>query len=67
MTCRDRCRFAQYCTHSRSDPDPWNCLLYFRFEDMAWDAECLAKEYQDEDEIPFSDLDEEEVEEYAED
>ena len=52
---------------SRSDPDPWNCLLYFRFEDMAWDAKCLAKEYQDEDEIPFFDFDEEDMEEYAED
>lgn len=68
MSCRDICRYAQHCMHSASDIEPERCANYYRLEDYSWDAECSRQhEYQDEDELPFTDFDgEEEEEAYAE-
>jgi len=61
MSCRDRCRYAQYCYDKGQEGlEPENCSRYYKIEDILWDAECMAREHphpDEEEEIPFSDED----------
>lgn len=47
MSCRDGCRYAQYCRRKGSDIDPEMCATAYKIEDLLWDAECSKGDYQD--------------------
>ena len=57
--CNEYCRYAQHCIywkkHWSVGMNPDECALYYKIEDILWDAECAKQDYQDEDEIPFDD------------
>lgn len=43
--CKDYCRFAQHCYIKGGEGvDPDECPMYFKIEDLLWDAECARRE-----------------------
>ena len=40
-TCRDHCRFAQHCDKKGwPDLDPEDCAMFYKLEELVWDAYC---------------------------
>ena len=39
--CKNYCRYARYCYAKGSDgQDPEECAMYYKVEDLLWDAIC---------------------------
>lgn len=59
--CHEYCHYAQDChvvMHGHPGTigmNPEECAAYYKIEDLRLDAEDAMRDYQDEDEIPFSD------------
>ena len=60
MSCKDHCRYAQYCYQKGwDDLEPEDCAWYYKIEDIMWDAECAKGDYYDPDSEPEYDEDDE--------
>ena len=58
--CREHCRQAQLCRlKGWDDLDPDNCAMFYKIEDLLWDAECeaMAERAREREEMELNDPD----------
>ena len=62
--CHDYCRFAQLCRYEKGSAgrDPDECMTYIKLEELDWEARYDRMHPEEEEELPFTDPEEEEEE-----